>query len=174
MSLCADFKGILLVERGWPGHYICAARCVWRRNTLLTLPKGEVNGEVRVVVSSVGNQRDANERSVPVAGWVGMPINPPRWYETKVFMAREDDLGFWDADIGRQMRLPRELVTSLHRMHDRVDHDAEEMHSECCKYVMRRLMIYREKCFRRGLLRIARESKRRGPKAVLPMPPRMQ
>lgn len=77
-------------ERGWAGHYILARRCQFRRNTLLTC------GERRVIVSTVGAQRDY--RSADKFEEIGHK----RYYETYVFEAAFED-GYWDADVSRQI-----------------------------------------------------------------------
>jgi len=75
-------------ERGWPGHYICADRCIFRRNTLLEC------GEVRVIISSVGNMRK-----------LGAPheidrVGCDRHYETQAFHATFRFDFYWDIVVG--------------------------------------------------------------------------
>ena len=85
-------------ERGWAGHFICANRCRFRRNTLLE------KGEVRIVVSSVGlmekwtgdPRQDRN-----VSGFE--PIGCKRYSETMVFHAEPAPSRYFDADVSREV-----------------------------------------------------------------------
>ena len=85
-------------ERGWAGHFICANRCRFRRNTLLE------KGDVRIVVSSVGlmekwtgdPRQDRN-----VSGFE--PIGCNRYYETMVFHAEPAPSRYFDADVRREI-----------------------------------------------------------------------
>ena len=72
-------------ERGWPGHFIAANFCTFRRNTLLEY------GEKKWVISTVGAY-------FPMG--MGQPesIGANRWYETMVFEATLQG-GYWDADV---------------------------------------------------------------------------
>jgi len=74
-------------ERGWAGHLVGANRCKFRRNTLLE------NGDVRIVVSSVGHMYDPSGSVQIGLDWC---------YETMVFHAEWEKL-YWDADTGRQI-----------------------------------------------------------------------
>lgn len=49
--MSGDAKTVSVTERGWPMHFVGAAACTFRRNTLLCC------GDNAVVVSSVGNYR---------------------------------------------------------------------------------------------------------------------
>ena len=85
-------------ERGWAGHFICANRCRFRRNTLLE------KGEVRIVVSSVGlmekwtgdPRQDRNVRGFETIGC-------ERYYETMAFHAEPAPSRYFDADVGREV-----------------------------------------------------------------------
>ena len=77
------------IERGWAGHFICANRCRFRRNTLLD------NGISKVVVSTVGLMEDPSE-----AGFT--EIGSGRYFETMAFYA-EFDGRYWDADVTREI-----------------------------------------------------------------------
>lgn len=85
-------------ERGWAGHFICANRCRFRRNTLLE------KGEVRIVVSSVGlmekwtgdPRQDRNVRGFETIGC-------ERYYETMVFHAEPAPSRYFDADVSREV-----------------------------------------------------------------------
>lgn len=85
-------------ERGWAGHFCCANRCRFRRNTLLE------KGEVRIVVSSVGLMEK----------WTGDPrqdknvsgfenIGSGRYYETMAFHAEPAPSRYFDADVSREV-----------------------------------------------------------------------
>jgi len=79
-------------ERGWAGHFICAHRCQFRRNTLLTC------GDIRLVVSTVGLMEDV--LSGEDGRWA--KIGCDRYYETMVFHAKHDGR-YWDADVSREV-----------------------------------------------------------------------
>ena len=85
-------KKVERVERGWGGHFICADRCMFRRNTLLTC------GDRRVIVSSVGlmkSLRGAEEKFEE--------IGHQRYYETMAFEAQHDGR-YWDADVSKEVQ----------------------------------------------------------------------
>ena len=84
-------------ERGWAGHFICAERCLFRRNTLLE------RGDVKIVVSTVGA--------------LMLPMSPPdsnmvemhtigannRYYETMAFHSNPKDERYHDADVTNEV-----------------------------------------------------------------------
>lgn len=81
---------VIRCERGWAGHFICADRCKFRRNTLLE------RGNVRIVVSTVGlmtDYRDDNKFS---------EVGLDRYFETMAFHAAYDGR-YWDADVTREV-----------------------------------------------------------------------
>ena len=74
-------------ERGWAGHLVGANRCKFKRNTLLE------NGDVRIVVSSVGHMYEPS-------GFVQIGLD---WhYETMVFHA-EWRPPYWDTNTKRRI-----------------------------------------------------------------------
>lgn len=77
-------------ERGWPGHFIGANRCYFRRNTLLEA------GPVKIVVSTVGLYESLDGR-----GFAKLGRN--RYYETMAFHSIEHDLRYHDADVTREV-----------------------------------------------------------------------
>ena len=78
-------------ERGWAGHFICANRCRFRRNTLLEY------GDIKIVVSTVGLMEDyQNEGKFDTIGH-------ERYYETMVFHADSEDTRYHDIDVGKQI-----------------------------------------------------------------------
>ena len=77
-----------VTERGWPGHFIAANRCMFRRNTLL-----EYNSR-KWIVSTVGVYINREDKITSVGH--------RRWYETKAFEAKER-LGYIDADVEKEI-----------------------------------------------------------------------
>lgn len=126
--------GVLLVERGWPGHFILADRCVWHRNTLLSIPG------FMVVVSSVGNMRDSRDPRtvVPLGGMPGVAGHRPYWFETMAFVGVPRD-GYVEGDVSRRVRLPR----GVGRVFEQDDRAAERMHDAAVKSVLQRLIRIR-------------------------------
>lgn len=78
------------IERGWGGHFICANRCRFRRNTLLDA------GETKIVVSTVGLMEALNGEGFETVGH-------NRYFETMAFHAQFDGR-YWDADVSRKVR----------------------------------------------------------------------
>lgn len=74
-------------ERGWAGHFICADRCLFRRNTLLE------REDTRIIVSTVGLMKGSN-------GFEQVGFN--RYFETMAFHA-EYDGRYWDANVSREI-----------------------------------------------------------------------
>ena len=73
-----------VIERGWPGHFMFADKCIFRRNTLLEYK------DIKWIVSTVGNYRNSKNRIDS--------IGHCRWYETMAFEAYEKD-GYIDANV---------------------------------------------------------------------------
>lgn len=84
------------VERGWAGHFICASRCRFRRNTLLT------SKQTSVVVSTVGLMETIWNKE-----YYSGPFQPigafRRYYETMAFYSNPDDSRYHDADVTREI-----------------------------------------------------------------------
>ena len=80
------------IERGWGGHFICANRCRFRRNTLLC------RGKKKIVVSTVGSmviERDGKSKLETIGAF-------GRYYETMAFEARKED-AYWEACVSKQL-----------------------------------------------------------------------
>ena len=79
-----------VIERGWPGHFMFADKCIFRRNTLL-----EYKG-IKWIVSTVGNYRNSKNRIDS--------IGHSRWYETMAYEAKEKN-GFIEANVEKKKNI---------------------------------------------------------------------
>ncbi len=111
-------------ERGWPGHYVCASHCLFRRNTLLQ--KDDIN----IIVSSVGNM------SIGLNSKGFEPIGANRIYETMVFVATKQG-PYWDADVTRQISLGLDWGIPPENRPDDVDNIANDIHEEHVEEIIR-------------------------------------
>lgn len=98
-------------ERGWAGHFICAYRCLFRRNTLLEC------GETKVVVSTVGLLMKPAYDRISLDEMEFDTIGHERYYETKAFHSKGDQ--FDDADVAE------EIEFSSNWRIDRIDAELE-------------------------------------------------
>ena len=96
-------------ERGWAGHFICADRCKFRRNTLLEYK------DVKIVVSTVG---------LMVVDGKFEEIGYNRYFETKAFHVDKSDTRWFDADVSREIKFQSEWSISEIDADDK----ANEMH----------------------------------------------
>lgn len=90
--------------RGWPGHFIGGARCVFHLNTLIEFR------DTKIVVSTVGMMQDYSHpefRKKNVFDIVGFD----RYYETMAFHAKRNG-EFYDADVSREISFESEWAYS--------------------------------------------------------------
>ena len=113
-------------ERGWAGHFICADMCSFRRNTLI-----EGNNQ-RVVVSTVGLMRDFLKPNENAFKEVGLD----RYFETMVFMVKDNDTRYNDADVSKQVCLD-DIQWSINIID--ADDKANEMHELNVNEVIRKM-----------------------------------
>lgn len=114
-----------LTERGWPGHFICAERCTFRRNTLIDF------GRMKIIVSTVGMMRDGLHGQGAGYDTIGAG---GRYYETMAFKAKKSG-PYWDIDAAKEVpfksegaicsetgykKLPADADNKANEMHDRV------------------------------------------------------
>lgn len=122
------YKTIKLTERGWAGHFICADRCGFRRNTLIEC------GDDKVVVSTVGNYRPKSALDkIQTIGY-------NRYYETMAFHAKLDDLKeYWEADVSESYSFSSEW--SIPDLENAVDNRADAMHNQVVEEIAEELLI---------------------------------
>ena len=104
---------IKIIERGWAGHFICANRCRFRRNTLIDA------GEIKIVVSTVGLMEKLNGEGFEKVGC-------DRYFETMAFHAKKDDPRYYDIDVEKQIYFNSEW--SINKTD--ADDKANEMHEK--------------------------------------------
>lgn len=109
-------------ERGWAGHFICADRCLFRRNTLLECDK------IKVVVSTVGLMREPLKEKITEIGC-------DRHFETMAFHSKKGDKRYHDADVTRQIDFESPWSIS----EEDADDKANDMHEVVVDEIMERL-----------------------------------
>ena len=109
-------------ERGWAGHFICADRCLFRRNTLIEFKKE------KIVVSTVGLYKNFKTNEFE-------EVWPGRYFETMAFHSKPDDNRYHDADVQRQVYFDSQWAISS------VDNDdgANNMHEAVVAELIERL-----------------------------------
>ena len=114
-------SGVIRQERGWAGHFICANRCRFRRNTLLTY------NDIRIVVSTVG---------LMVCDGKIETIGHNRYFETMAFHADKNDNRYFDADVSKQVYFDSEWAIAEPNADDR----ANEMHEAVVLEITNKLL----------------------------------
>ena len=119
-----DRPMVIRTERGWAGHFICAARCLFRRNTLLQC------GDIRIVVSTVGLMQDYRAKDEHTFDQIGCD----RHFETMAFHAKWDNR-YWDADVRRQVYFESEWAIAEPDADDRANDMHEAVVSEITRHM---------------------------------------
>ncbi len=110
-------------ERGWAGHFICANRCRFRRNTLLEY------GELKIVVSTVGLMEPLKDGKFETIGY-------ERYYETMAFHADASDTEYHDIDVSREIYFDSEW--SINKIN--ADNKANDMHEAVVTEIANKLL----------------------------------
>lgn len=113
-------------ERGWIGHFCCADRCLFRRNTLLRC------GHVSIVVSSVGLLEN-HDKAADAPRF--RQISGGHHFETMAFHSDPSDVRWADADVGRQVTF--ESPCKICEVD--ADDKANDMHEAVVSEITRRL-----------------------------------
>lgn len=117
-------KQVKRTERGWPGHFICSDRCLFRRNTLLEYE------DKKMVVSTVGR--------LMVEYWGRLTLNTvghERYYETMAFLSDKKDTVYNDIDVGKQVSLDCNW-----KLNEIDDIKANEMHENAVDWVSKQMV----------------------------------
>ncbi len=85
-------------ERGWAGHFCCAFKCAFRRNTLLE------HNDIKIVVSTVGAMLER--------GRYEALDSKNRFYETMAFHSKESDKEYHNIDGDKQVSFDSEWETT--------------------------------------------------------------
>lgn len=109
-----NLKEVKRTERGWAGHFCCSDSCKFRRNTLLEC------GEIKVVVSTVGNYFDSRGNFDHVG--IG------RDYETYAYYVDPATGPYKDIDVERQIYFESTGAYLIKKGDKFPDLKANEMH----------------------------------------------
>ena len=116
-------SGVIRTERGWAGHFICANRCRFRRNTLLTI------NDIKIVVSTVGLMEMDNGKFQTIGD---------NWhFETTAFHSNEKDKRYNDADVSKEIYFDSEWAI----YEEDADDKANEMHEKVVLEITNKLII---------------------------------
>jgi hypothetical protein len=113
-------------ERGWGGHFILQASCLFRRNTLITM------GDEMIVVSTVGAYKGANGRPMTIG-------SSGRYYETMVFLGEKQGLYI---EAGEEIPFRSQgaiCAESYDQLPEDVDNMADQMHEAVVAEMMEKL-----------------------------------
>jgi len=112
------------IERGWSGHFICAIKCQWHRNTLVI----DEESNKAIVISSVGQMPN------PMNEGKYSEIGAGRYYETMIFKAVFDG-DYWEADVKNQIFTENDWMVSDYPK-GTVDLKAEQIHESNVEFVI--------------------------------------
>lgn len=125
-----EINGVKVTERGWAGHFICADKCQFKRNTLLEYK------DIKWIVSTVGSMPQSEAlRNIPEFcsknGYDTIGLN--RYYETMAFEAQEvkDDDGniiYYDTNASKIVDFDSDW--SIDHIDFTTDKLANEMHEQ--------------------------------------------
>ncbi len=107
---------VIRTERGWPGHFIRADGCKFRRNTLLQC------GDIEIVVSTVGLMKNPLGEGYMEIGW-------DRYYETMAFRSDPEDKRYHDIDVSKEVSF--DSPWSINKID--ADDKANDMHEQVVK-----------------------------------------
>lgn len=136
-----EINGVKISERGWAGHFICADRCKFRRNTLLEY------GDKKWIVSTVGAmpQSEIMRKMPEFCSKNGFEaIGLDRYYETMVFEAQqqgdaESDTVYWDTNVSEQIDF--ESNWAIDTCDFGSDFEANEMHENVVKELIEKIKL---------------------------------
>jgi len=115
-------------ERGWPGHFIGAHNCVFRRNTLLEYK------DIKIVISTVGNYN--SEIAEREKDDFYRRVGADRYYETMAFHSKKDDERYHDMDVNRQVYFDSNWA--IDKLED--DDKANNMHEKVVEEISKKLL----------------------------------
>lgn len=129
-SVCRDIADreskVKITYRGWAGHFCASRYCNFRLNTLVEM------GDVRVVVSTVGNMQVTTGTKTRIE-----EVGLGRYYETMCFHASQQE-GYWDADVTRQVCLNGKWTVATIDINS--DGKAQKMHESAVQEIVERIL----------------------------------
>jgi hypothetical protein len=122
LGAVSDSSGVVRIERGWAGHFICSNKCRFRRNTLL------VFNDLKIVISTVGLMESNGKIET---------IGHNRYFETMAFHSDTKDTRYDDADVSKQVNFNSEWAIADKDADDK----ANEMHEAVVVEITNRLLL---------------------------------
>lgn len=120
-------KKVKRTERGWAGHFICADRCLFRRNTLLEYEN------IKIVVSTVGRLFAERQGRMEI-----VTVGSERYYETMAFYSDPNDTVYHDIDVERYIELGCDW-----QLNEIDDNKANNMHEMAVEWVSAQIVEHK-------------------------------
>lgn len=120
-------KKVKRTERGWAGHFICADRCLFRRNTLLEYEN------IKIVVSTVGRLFAKRQGRMEI-----VTVGSERYYETMAFYSDPNDTVYHDIDVERYIELGCDW-----QLNEIDDNKANNMHEMAVEWVSAQIVEHK-------------------------------
>ena len=109
-----------ITERGWAGHFICANRCRFRRNTLIE------HDRKKIVVSTVGLMETLDRQGFDTVGY-------ERYYETMAWHSDKKDKRYHDMDVEKPVYFDSEWAINKIDADDKANIMHDNVVKEICK-----------------------------------------